>query len=216
MRDAEDSEFAPGSGERVSHGRDWLLPAIAATVTLGVVVVAMIAGASGRVYADSQQQHVVTSAAEGYQALRGDGVEGRVLVYLGERSAIVPQVWLADLVGSLDDPGATPPVMEHNITSSLVVAGIAREVYFVPPPEVWQREYDRLAASAEAVPEGAGVRLHLHGAPIHLTTGDELPLGSERVIVYIGPGVEDAYEAAFIERICSPAMADVVVREVPE
>lgn len=207
----------PGSGDRQRVGRGpWLLPSAAAAAVVVIVLIAAILGATGRVYADAQKVHSVASSAEGYQALRDDGVQGRVLVYLGDRSAILPQVWLADLVASLDDPGQEPPVMSHNITSSLVVAGVAREVYFVPPPDAWQREYERLSASAEAVPEGSGVRLHLHGAPVHLTSAGELPGFDEPVIVYIAAGVEDAYDPAFIEHLSDPSFADVVVREVAE
>lgn len=220
MRDTADiraAEDDPGSGERQPAGRGhWLLPSVAAGAVFVLVMISVIAGSTGRVYADVQQVHTVDSAAEGYQALRDDGVQGRVLVYLGDRSAILPQVWLADLIASLDDPGVEPPVMSHNITSSLVVAGVAREVYFVPPPAAWQREYERLSASAEAVPEGSGVRLHLHGAPVHLTRVDSLPAYDEPVIVYIAAGVEGAYDPAFIERLSNPSFADVVVREVAE
>ena len=211
---AEGDPAAPADKRAPAGDRAWLLPSIAAAAVLAVVLLAVALGQSGRVTLEKQRVHIVASAAEGYQALRADDVRGRVLVYLGDRSAIVPQVWLADLVASFEDPNADPPVMAHSITSSLVAAGIAREVYFVPPPDGFEREYARLAASAEAIPEGSGLRLHLHGAPVHLTSAADLPAGDELVIVYIADGVEDAYDPAFIDRICDVSFADVVVREV--
>lgn len=187
---------------------------VGALVTLAVVVgVGQALAVRGRVYLPEQRSHVVATAADAYRALRADGVEGRVLVLLGDRSRIVPRTWMATFIASLSDPSIEPPVMEHNLTSTLVYSGVVREVYFAPPDGAWDVELARVTNRPDSMPEGNGARARFYGVPVHVTRTADLPVFGEKVIVFIADGAEERYDPAFIDRITSPEVADVVVRQ---
>lgn len=192
----------------------WVAGAVIAL--LGVLALAQSVGVGGRTYADAPKLYTVHTAAEAYEALRSEGVEGRILVLLDERSRIVPRVWMATFMESLDDSDIDPPVMKHNMTSCLIYAGIAREVYFVPPQGLWETEYARASSRADSLAEGQGVRLRFYGAPVHVRQASDLPPLREKAIVYIAGDAGAGYTSQFIAYVTSEQFADVVIRQVAE
>lgn len=187
-----------------------------AIVLLAVLVLAQVVGPAARDTLDHQQVFTVSSAADTYRVLSEQGVYGYRLVLLDTRSRIVPRTWMRTLMESLSDPSVEPPVMAHNLTSALLLSGIAREVYFVPPEYAWTNEYARAANRADALPEGGGIRLRFYGAPVHVIRPVELPLFEEKTIVVISQSDLTGYEQSFIDRVTNEEFADIVVWQVPQ
>ncbi|MHB9003602.1 MAG: hypothetical protein ACYC6C_06000 [Coriobacteriia bacterium] len=212
--DAAAQAEVPASTGEPPGPRVWILPAVVFAVLLGLLAASVSTGSRGRVYLEAPRAHTATSAADAYRFLEESGVRGRVLVLLDDRSRIVKGTWQAGLMDSLGDDGVEPPVMGHNITSSLIYAGIAREVYFIPPSASWDVEFARLAGRDDDIAEDTGLRVRFYGAAVHLTEADRLPEFDERVVVLLNGDIENEYDPAFLERITDPTVADVVVRQV--
>lgn len=201
---------------RTPAPRDLQWVAGSVLLLLLVLVTAQGVGMSGRNRTDGQQVYTVSSADEIYQLLSDQDLRGYRLLLLDQRSRIVPRTWMRTLMQSLSDPDIEPPVMAHNLTSSLLMSGIAREVYFVPPEYAWANEFARASSRGDALPERGGVRLRFYGAPVHIVRPAGIPLMREKTIVCIAQAELRGYEQAFIDRITSEEFADVVIWQVSE
>lgn len=190
--------------------------ALALLLLVAVLAAGQAMALRGRVYSAEQVEITAASPLEAYEALADQGVKGRVLVLLDDRTRIVPRTWMATFMDSLQDPTVEPPVMKHNFTSCLMYAGIAREVYFCPPDGAWQTELDRMSRRPDSFPEGNGARVRFYGTPVHLIRSADIPVFSEKVVVYIAEGAASRYDAEFMAAITDSAVADVVVRQVTE
>lgn len=195
------------------NAREYAWPLALAAALAVLLVAANQLGVSSRRFAPRQKVHEVTSAQAAYAALRDDGVKGRILVVLDDRAGIVPRTWMATFFDSLADPSVPAPVMSHNLTSDLIYAGIVREVYFVPPASAWQHEFERMSNRPDSLPEANGVRARFYGAPVHVTQTADLPVFSEKVLVYIDSAVGDRYDKPFLASLTDARVADVVVRQ---
>lgn len=189
------------------------LPAVAVALTVVLLLAAGLTARRGRTFRDEQAVYTVSSAAEAHEAFREAGVRGRILVLLDRDARIIGGVRMADFMESLEEPAADVPVTEHNLTSALVYAGIARSVYYVPPPAAWEAESLKYATRSDALQEGSGSRVRFYGADIHLSDPEQLEFG-ERVIVYIAADVANEYDPALLRELTDPEFADVVVKQV--
>lgn len=189
----------------------WTVAVAALVITLLLVLVAGLVGPRGRTFTSEQAEYTVSSATEAYEVLRDEGIKGRILVLIDDDARIVEGVRMAEFMASLD--GGDAPVTEHNFTSALVYSGIARSVYYVPPPAAWDAESLKYSSRSDALAEDSGTRVRFYGADVHLSDGEALDFG-EQVIVYIGPAMEGQYDPALIRRLTDPDFADIVVRQV--
>jgi hypothetical protein len=183
-------------------------------VALALVLALMQAvGLGTRRFVATQKVHVARTAAEGYAALRADGVRGRIVVLIDERSRVVPRTWMATFMESLSDSTTAPPVMLHNSISALAYSGIARAVYFVPPGgQFWTRELQRFVTRPDALTVGSGALLQFNTVPVILTKPDDLPIFSEKIVVWLFEPVAPGYTSEYLSHVTDPAIADVVVR----
>jgi hypothetical protein len=202
-----------GGGLRMTDRTERLWVLVPVAILVLVLLAAQAVGFGTRRYLPRQRVHVVSSAAEGYAALRSDGVRGRVVVLLDERTRMVPRTWMATFMDSLSDTATPPPVMTYNSMSGLAYSGIARAIYFVPPAGgFWERELTRLSARPDSLPDGNGVRVRFNTVPVVLTKQSELPVFGEKIVVWLFEPALEGYGSDFVRHITDPSIADVVVR----
>lgn len=179
------------------------------------LAIGQVVGTSGRSYAPEELTYSASTAVQAYEAFTDADVRGRVLVVLDERSRIVPRTWMATFMSALENPEEEPPVMWHNLTSCLVYAGIAREVYFVPPDALWETELQRMSSRPDSLPEATGVRARFYGVAVRLLhPADVIPLLDERVIVFADEALLAEYDPGFLAEL--EQSADVVVMQAAQ
>jgi len=192
--------------------RSWGLTIAALSGVVALMIVSPVIGGSGRTFVEKQRSYTVGSAAEAYTVLRQAGVGGRLMVLLDERANIVPRVYDRGFEWSLSDTRYEPPFQPLNVTGGLIETGVARQVYFVPPPSARAAVKQRYAGRWDSVDDVHGVDRRFYGAPVHVLFNDLDPaVLREKVVVYARRDVLDKYDPAFLKRVMSPDVADVVV-----
>ncbi len=180
--DAEEAEEERPSGRRVVRS---LLPLLETGAALLVVVIVLsVAGSLGRVGPTSAVRAQVSDAQAAYDAFAQSGARGQVLVAVVDRPQIAPETFLYEELASLGHPERAPRVREYDLVSTLMIRGIAREVYFVVPDDRWEQWRPGLEGDFATMRDGGVLRRRLYGLPITIGPESSVPLPTGPVIVY--------------------------------
>lgn len=190
----------------------WLAPLVATILVAALLAAAQFIGMSSRSYLPEQQAATVRGPGEAYQSLRQAGLHGRIVVILDKQTDIVPRLYDREFMASLAASGTSAPFQPLNLASGLIETGIARTVYFVPPPSLRAAISQRLGSRWDAKTEPSGFSVRFNGAPVHVVLGDLNPSDfGEKVVVYANRDVLTDYDASLLTSLESTAVSDVLV-----
>lgn len=151
------------------------------------------------------------TSKQAYDTLRSAGQRGRTAVLLDDTSHVVEFLTIRDSIMSLRSAPGTVPVTTGNLMSTLIEAGVFRQVQVIVSDDKWAEFESKLSGSSQTMRVADGYLRRLQGAPLHFTPAGKASLPTEPYILVVYSDSIDKYDPSFLQRARAGADVTVVI-----
>lgn len=191
---------------------NFFVPLIVVVLLFALLWFLALVGKTSRKILVGHSVYTVENQSDALFVWRSLGVRGRTGLFLDRH------LNLADIFRQSSDPKrprgelAVPTVNNDNFLSMALYMNVFRKIVHIIPDDSWPEVQQKLSTLPFVAYNGRQFRFTVDGVPVIVTRLEDIPVSSEKVLVYLNAKYQRSYNATLLIRLMEdPDKADVVV-----